>query len=296
MPEAGRSPALIDIAVEPKSGDDREKLGAALIRLVAEDPSFSVKTDEESGQTIISGGTETHLQDLVDRLRAVVAVNVGAPQVAYREAITRAVEHDYTHKKQSGGSGQFARIKFRIEPNDPGTGFEFRSSAWSKLPEEYVGGVRQGVASVMDSGPVIGFPIVDLRFILTDGAYDEVDSSVRAFEIAGRAGFKEAVERAGPKVLEPIMLVKILVPKDCVGDAIGDLNARRGEIRGTEARDITQSIDATVPLATMLGYAKSLRALSRGLGSFEMSFGRYEQVPGSFEPDDRFPPAMALRA
>jgi len=257
-------------------------MGLALAKLAAEDPSFRVKTDEESGQTIISGMGELHLDIIVDRMKREfkVEANVGAPQVAYREAITRTVEHDYTHKKQSGGSGQFARIKFRIEPNEPGKGFEFSSEVvGGNVPKEYVPGVQKGVESVMGSGPLIGFPIVDVKFALTDGAYHDVDSSVLAFEIAGRAGFREAIQKAAPKILEPIMRVEVLTPEDYVGDVIGDLNSRRGQIRGTEARGIAQVIDAMVPLANMFGYVNSLRSMSQGRAQYTMTFDHYEQVP-----------------
>jgi elongation factor G len=273
---------VIDIAVEPKSKADQEKMGLALARLAAEDPSFRVKTDEESGQTIISGMGELHLDIIVDRMKREfkVEANIGAPQVAYREAITRKVEHDYTHKKQSGGSGQFARIKFTIEPNEAGKGYEFVSAiVGGNVPKEYVPGVQKGVGSVMNAGPIIGFPIVDVKFTLTDGAYHDVDSSVLAFEIAGRAGFREAVEKAAPKILEPIMRVEVLTPEDYVGDVIGDLNSRRGQIRGTEARGNAQVVDAMVPLANMFGYVNSLRSMSQGRAQYTMTFDHYEQVP-----------------
>ena len=273
---------VIDIAVEPKSKADQEKMGLALARLAAEDPSFRVKTDEESGQTIISGMGELHLDILVDRMRREfkVEANIGAPQVAYREAITRKVEHDYTHKKQSGGSGQFARIKFNIEPNEAGKGFEFVSAVvGGNVPKEYVPGVSKGVQSVMGAGILIGFPIVDVKFTLTDGAYHDVDSSVLAFEIAGRAGFREALQKADPKILEPIMRVEVVTPEDYVGDVIGDLNSRRGQIRGTEGRGIAQVIDAMVPLANMFGYVNSLRSMSQGRAQYTMTFDHYEQVP-----------------
>ena len=273
---------VIDIAVEPKSKADQEKMGLALARLAAEDPSFRVKTDEESGQTIISGMGELHLDIIVDRMRREfkVEANIGAPQVAYREAITRKVDHDYTHKKQSGGSGQFARIKFTIEPNEAGKGFEFASAVvGGNVPKEYVPGVEKGVNSVMNAGPIIGFPIVDVKFTLTDGAYHDVDSSVLAFEIAGRAGFREAVEKAAPKILEPVMRVEVLTPEDYVGDVIGDLNSRRGQIRGTEARGNAQVVDAMVPLANMFGYVNSLRSMSQGRAQYTMTFDHYEQVP-----------------
>src|ERR1700750_3409127 len=275
---------VISMAVEPKTKSDQEKMGIALGRLAAEDPSFRVKTDEESGQTIISGMGELHLDIIVDRMKREfkVEANIGAPQVAYREAITKTVEHDYTHKKQSGGSGQFARIKFRIEPNEAGAGYEFKSEVvGGNVPKEYVPGVKKGVESVMGAGPVIGFPIVDVKFILTDGAYHDVDSSVLAFEIAGRAGFKEAIEKASPKILEPIMRVEVVTPEDYVGDVIGDLNSRRGQIRGTEARGIAQVIDAMVPLANMFGYVNSLRSMSQGRAQYTMTFDHYEQVPNA---------------
>jgi elongation factor G len=273
---------VIDIAVEPKSKADQEKMGLALARLAAEDPSFRVKTDEESGQTIISGMGELHLDIIVDRMKREfkVEANIGAPQVAYREAVTRKVEHDYTHKKQSGGSGQFARIKFTIEPNEAGKGFEFDSAVvGGTVPKEYVPGVKKGVESVMGAGVLIGFPIVDVKFTLLDGAYHEVDSSVLAFEIAGRAGFREALQKADPKILEPIMRVEVVTPEDYVGDVIGDLNSRRGQIRGTEARGIAQVIDAMVPLANMFGYVNSLRSMSQGRAQYTMTFDHYEQVP-----------------
>jgi len=273
---------VIEIAVEPKSKADQEKMGLALNRLAAEDPSFRVKTDEESGQTIIAGMGELHLDIIVDRMRREfkVEANIGQPQVAYREAISRKTEHDYTHKKQSGGSGQFARIKFVIEPSEPGEGFKFVSAVvGGNVPKEYVPGVQKGVESVMGAGPLIGFPMVDVKFTLTDGAYHDVDSSVLAFEIAGRAGFREALQKAGPKILEPIMKVEVVTPEDYMGDVIGDLNSRRGQIRGTEGRGIAQVVDALVPLANMFGYVNSLRSMSQGRAQYTMTFDHYEQVP-----------------
>jgi elongation factor G len=273
---------VIDIAVEPKSKADQEKMGLALARLAAEDPSFRVKTDEESGQTIISGMGELHLDIIVDRMRREfkVEANIGAPQVAYRETITRASEVDYTHKKQSGGSGQFARVKLTIEPNVPGAGFEFVNKVvGGTVPKEYIPGVQKGVASVMSAGPLIGFPIVDVKVTLTDGAYHDVDSSVLAFEIAGRAGFNEGLRKAGPKLLEPIMKVEVTTPEDYMGDVIGDLNSRRGQIHGTENRGVIQVVDAYVPLANMFGYVNSLRSMSQGRAQYTMQFDHYEQVP-----------------
>jgi elongation factor G len=225
---------------------------------------------------------ELHLDIIVDRMKREfkVEANIGAPQVAYREAITKPVDYEYTHKKQSGGSGQFARIKFRIEPNETGAGYEFVSAVvGGNVPKEYIPGVQKGVASVMGAGPKIGFPMVDIKFTLTDGAYHEVDSSVLAFEIAGRAGFKEAVVKASPVILEPIMRVEVVTPEEYVGDVIGDLLSRRGQVRGTEARGIAQAIDAMVPLANMFGYVNSLRSMSQGRAQYTMTFDHYEQVP-----------------
>jgi elongation factor G len=273
---------VIDIAVEPKSKADQEKMGLALNRLAAEDPSFRVKTDEESGQTIISGMGELHLDILVDRMRREfkVEANIGAPQVAYRETITRSADIDYTHKKQSGGSGQFARVKLTVEPGEVGKGFEFVNKVvGGTVPKEYIPGVEKGVKSVMSAGPLIGFPIVDVKVTLTDGAYHDVDSSVLAFEIAGRAGFNEGIRKAGPKILEPIMKVEVTTPEDYMGDVIGDLNSRRGQIQGTENRGVIQVVNAYVPLANMFGYVNSLRSMSQGRAQYSMSFDHYEQVP-----------------
>ncbi|MBU1175628.1 MAG: elongation factor G [Alphaproteobacteria bacterium] len=273
---------VIEIAVEPKSKADQEKMGVALNRLAAEDPSFRVKSDEESGQTIIAGMGELHLDIIIDRMRREfkVEANIGQPQVAYREAITKKIDHDYTHKKQSGGSGQFARIKFSIEPNEAGAGFAFESKVvGGNVPKEYIPGVNKGAESVMTAGPLIGFPIVDLKFTLTDGAYHDVDSSVMAFEIAAKAGLKEAIRMAGPKILEPIMKVEVVTPEDYMGDVIGDLNSRRGQIHGTEARGVAQAVSAYVPLANMFGYVNSLRSMSQGRAQYTMTFDHYEQVP-----------------
>ncbi|HEY4199995.1 MAG TPA: elongation factor G [Devosiaceae bacterium] len=273
---------VIDIAVEPKSKADQEKMGLALNRLAAEDPSFRVKTDEESGQTIISGMGELHLDIIVDRMRREfkVEANIGQPQVAYRETITRKSEVDYTHKKQSGGSGQFARVKLVIEPSEPGKGLEFVNSiVGGSVPREYIPGVEKGVKSVMGAGPLIGFPVVDVKVTLTDGAYHDVDSSVLAFEIAGRAGFNEGLRKASPKLLEPIMKVEVTTPEDYMGDVIGDLNSRRGQIHGTENRGVIQVVNAYVPLANMFGYVNSLRSMSQGRAQYTMQFDHYEQVP-----------------
>ncbi|MFN3129884.1 elongation factor G [Roseibium sp.] len=273
---------VIEIAVEPKTKGDQEKMGLALNRLAAEDPSFRVKTDEESGQTIIAGMGELHLDILVDRMKREfkVEANIGAPQVAYRETITKTADVDYTHKKQSGGSGQFARIKLTIEPAEPNEGFVFESKiVGGNVPKEYIPGVSKGIESVMSSGPLAGFPMLDIKATLTDGAYHDVDSSVLAFEIAGRAGFREGIAKAGPKLLEPVMKVEVVTPEDYMGDVIGDLNSRRGQIAGTENRGIVTVITAMVPLANMFGYVNNLRSMSQGRAQYSMVFDHYEQVP-----------------
>lgn len=273
---------VIEIAVEPKTKDAQEKMGMALNRLAAEDPSFRVKTDEESGQTIISGMGELHLDILVDRMKREfkVEANIGQPQVAYRETITRIAEIDYTHKKQTGGAGQFARIKLRVAPGEPGSGYKFESAiVGGSVPKEYIPGVDKGVQSVMSSGILAGFPMLDIHVTLLDGAYHDVDSSVMAFEIAGRAGFREAIAKAGPKLLEPIMRVEVLTPESYMGDVIGDLSARRGQIAGTEARGVVVAIAATVPLANMFGYVNALRSMSQGRAQYSMLFDHYESVP-----------------
>ncbi len=273
---------VISIAVEPKTKADQEKMGIALNRLAAEDPSFRVATDEESGQTIISGMGELHLDILIDRMKREfnVEANIGQPQVAYRETITKSTKVDYTHKKQSGGSGQFARVKLTVEPNEAGAGFEFDNTiVGGNVPKEYIPGVQKGVASVMEAGVLIGFPVVDVKVTLTDGAYHDVDSSVLAFEIAGRAGFREALNQAGPKLLEPIMKVEVVTPEDYMGDVIGDLNSRRGQIQGTESRGVATTIEAFVPLANMFGYVNNLRSMSQGRAQYSMQFDHYEQVP-----------------
>ncbi len=273
---------VIEIAVEPKTKADQEKMGLALNRLAAEDPSFRVKTDEESGQTIIAGMGELHLDIIVDRMKREfkVEANIGAPQVAYRETITKTADVDYTHKKQSGGSGQFARIKLTIEPSEPNEGYVFESKiVGGNVPKEYIPGVTKGIESVMSSGPLAGFPMLDIKATLTDGAYHDVDSSVLAFEIAGRAGFREAIQKAGPKLLEPVMKVEVVTPEDYMGDVIGDLNSRRGQIAGTENRGIVTVITAMVPLANMFGYVNNLRSMSQGRAQYSMVFDHYEQVP-----------------
>ena len=273
---------VIEIAVEPKTKSDQEKMGLALNRLAAEDPSFRVKTDEESGQTIIAGMGELHLDILVDRMKREfkVEANIGQPQVAYRETITKVADVDYTHKKQSGGSGQFARVKITIEPGEQGSGFVFESKVvGGNVPKEYIPGVSKGIESVMTSGILAGFPMLDVKATLTDGAYHDVDSSVLAFEIAGRAAFREGIQKAGPKLLEPIMMVEVVTPEDYMGDVIGDLNSRRGQITGTENRGVVTVVSAKVPLANMFGYVNNLRSMSQGRAQYSMVFDHYEQVP-----------------
>jgi elongation factor G len=273
---------VIEIAIEPNSKADQEKMGMALNRLAQEDPSFRVKTDEESGQTIIAGMGELHLDILVDRMRREfkVEAKVGAPQVAYRETISKVAEVDYTHKKQTGGSGQFARVKLVVEPGEPGSGFTFESKiVGGAVPKEYVPGVEKGIKGVVESGVLAGFPMLDLKASLVDGAYHDVDSSVMAFEIAARAAFREAAQKAGVKLLEPIMKVEVVTPDEYVGDVIGDLNSRRGQIQGTDSRGIVQVVTAMVPLANMFGYVNSLRSMSQGRAQYTMVFDHYSEVP-----------------
>ncbi|MGX5805611.1 elongation factor G [Bradyrhizobium sp. Arg314] len=273
---------VIQIAIEPKTKNDQEKMGLALHRLAAEDPSFRVKTDEESGQTIIAGMGELHLDIIVDRMRREfkVEANVGAPQVAYRETITRTHEQDYTHKKQTGGTGQFARVKIVFEPNTESEEFVFESKiVGGAVPKEYIPGVEKGINSVMGSGPFAGFPMIGVKATLIDGAFHDVDSSVLAFEIASRACFKEAAPRLGVQLLEPIMKVEVVTPEDYVGGVIGDLNGRRGQIQGQEARGVAVVINAMVPLANMFKYVDNLRSMSQGRAQYTMQFDHYEPVP-----------------
>ncbi|MHB2265313.1 elongation factor G [Aliihoeflea sp. PC F10.4] len=273
---------VIQIAIEPKTKGDQEKMGLALNRLAAEDPSFRVKTDEESGQTIIAGMGELHLDILVDRMKREfkVEANVGAPQVAYRETITRVAEVDYTHKKQTGGTGQFARVKLVFEPNPDSEEFVFESKiVGGAVPKEYIPGVQKGIQSVLSSGPVAGFPMLGVKATLMDGAFHDVDSSVLAFEIASRAAFREGAQKAGAQLLEPIMKVEVVTPEDYVGSVIGDLNGRRGQIQGQEARGVAVVINAMVPLANMFKYVDTLRSMSQGRAQYTMQFDHYEPVP-----------------
>jgi elongation factor G len=273
---------VIEVAVEPKSKADQEKLGIALNRLAQEDPSFRVSVDHESGQTIIKGMGELHLDIIVERMRREfkVEANVGAPQVAFRETVSKRADVDYTHKKQTGGSGQFARVKMTIEPNEAGKGFEFVNQVvGGNVPKEYIPGVQKGVQSVVESGVLAGFPVLDVKVTLTDGAYHDVDSSVMAFEIASRAAFREGALKAGPKLLEPIMKVEVVTPEDYVGGIIGDLTSRRGQVRGQETRGNASVISAMVPLANMFGYVNNLRSMSQGRAQFTMQFDHYAQAP-----------------
>jgi elongation factor G len=275
---------VIEIAIEPKSKADQEKLGVALAKLVAEDPSFRVTTDQESGQTIIKGMGELHLDIKVDILKRTYKVdaNIGAPQVAYREKITKPVTVDHTHKKQTGGSGQFARVKIVAEPLPPAGGFEFENDVvGGTVPKEYIPGVEKGLVSVLGSGVLAGFPVVDLKVTLIDGAYHDVDSSALAFEICARAALREALQKGSPVLLEPIMKVEVVTPEDYTGSVIGDLNSRRGQIQGQDMRGNANVVNAMVPLANMFGYVSNLRSMSQGRATFTMQFDHYEQVPSA---------------
>ena len=275
---------VIEIAIEPKTKGDQEKLALALQRLAAEDPSFRVSTDHESGQTRLKGMGELHLDIKVDILRRTYKVdaNVGAPQVAYRETLGRRAEIDYTHKKQTGGTGQFARVKLVFEPLPPGSGFVFENEiVGGAIPKEYIPGVEKGIKSVMNSGPLVGFPVIDFKVSLMDGAFHDVDSSVLAFEIASRAAFREASEKVQMKLLEPIMKVEVVSPEDYVGTVIGDLNSRRGMIQGQEMRGNATVINAMVPLANMFGYVNNLRSATQGRANYTMQFDHYEPVPSA---------------
>ena len=273
---------VIEIAVEPKTKNDQEKMSQGLARLAAEDPSFRVETDLESGQTIMKGMGELHLDILVDRLKREfkVEANIGAPQVAYRETIGHEVEHTYTHKKQSGGSGQFGEVKMVITPTEPGEGYSFESKiVGGAVPKEYIPGVEKGIKSVMDSGPLAGFPVIDFKVSLLDGKFHDVDSSVLAFEIAARMCMREGMRKAGAKLLEPIMKVEVVTPEDYTGNIIGDLTSRRGQVQGQEPRGNAIAIEAFVPLANMFGYINNLRSMSSGRAQFTMSFDHYDPVP-----------------
>ena len=273
---------VIEVAIEPKTKADQEKMGLALSRLVAEDPSLYVSSDEESGQTILKGMGELHLEIIVDRMKREFKVdaNIGAPQVAYRETITKSADVSYTHKKQSGGAGQFAKIDIKFEPLEPGEGFVFESKiVGGNVPKEYIPGVEKGLGDIKESGVLAGYPMIDFKATLNDGAYHDVDSSVLAFEIAAKAAFREGIKDCGPKILEPLMKVEVITPEEYMGDIIGDLNSRRGNVLGMESRANAQVINAKVPLASMFGYINTLRSMSSGRAQFTMQFSHYEQVP-----------------
>ncbi|RVT41117.1 elongation factor G [Sphingobium algorifonticola] len=273
---------VIELSVEPKTKADQEKMGIALNRLAREDPSFRVSSDAESGQTIIKGMGELHLEILVDRMKREfkVEANVGAPQVAYREYLAKKVDIDYTHKKQSGGSGQFGRIKFTVEPGERGQGIIFKDEVkGGNIPKEYIPSVEKGIREIAATGSLIGFPIIDFTAVLYDGAYHDVDSSALAFEICARGAMREAAQKAGIKLLEPIMKVEVVTPEDYLGDVIGDMNSRRGQIQGTDSRGNAQVVEAMVPLANMFGYVNQLRSFTQGRAQYSMQFSHYEEVP-----------------
>ena len=275
---------VIEVAVEPKTKADQEKMGIALQRLAAEDPSFKVSTDHESGQTVMKGMGELHLEILVDRMQREFKVDatVGAPQVAYRETITQSTTVDYTHKKQSGGAGQFAKIILDFEPLEKGKGIVFESKiVGGRVPKEYIPGVEKGIKHSTESGYLAGFPVIDFKCILVDGAYHDVDSSVMAFEIAARAAFREAMPKAKAVLLEPMMKVEVVTPEEYMGDVIGDLNSRRGQVSGMEQRGVNHVVNGMVPLANMFGYVNNLRSMSQGRASYTMTFDHYEQVPNN---------------
>ena len=279
---------VIEIAIEPKTKNDQEKMSQGLQRLAAEDPSFRVETDIESGQTIMKGMGELHLDILVDRLKREfkVEANIGAPQVAYRETISREVEHTYTHKKQSGGSGQFGEVKMIISPTEAGEGYSFESRiVGGSIPKEYIPGVEKGINSVMDSGPLAGFPVIDFKVALIDGKFHDVDSSVLAFEIAARMCMREGMRKAGAKLLEPVMKVEVITPEEYTGGIIGDLTSRRGQVSGQEPRGNAIAIDCFVPLANMFGYINTLRSMSSGRAQFTMQFDHYEPVPSNISEE-----------
>ena len=279
---------VIEVAVEPKTKADQEKMSEALGRLAAEDPSFGVSSDIESGQTIIKGMGELHLDIIVDRMKREfkVEADVGAPQVAYRETITSEADVDYTHKKQSGGAGQFARVKMVVKKGEPGCGLEFINKVvGGNIPKEYIPGVQKGIESAMQNGVVAGYPVIDISVTLYDGAFHDVDSSVMAFEIAGRSAFKDALSKSKPKLLEPMMRVEVVTPEDFVGDVIGDLNSRRGQVQGMEPQGNATLVKANVPLATMFGYVNNLRSMTQGRAVYTMQFDKYELVPAMVEEE-----------
>jgi elongation factor G len=290
-------PWLVEVAIEPNSKADREKLDAALAELAAEDPSFRVSTDQESGQTILKGMGELHLDTKLDTLKRAYKLdaNIGAPQVAFRERMTQRVEVKYTHKKVLGPKGEFAHVRFVVEPNEPGKGFEFRIVG-NAVPTEYIPGIEKGIESVLSFGVVAGFPVVDVKVQLVDGKHHDVDSSARAFEIASRAAFREALQKGKSVLLEPIMKVEVVTPEEYTDSVIGDLNSRRGQILGQDRRGNANVVNAVVPLIAMFGYIGTLRSMSQGRATFTMQFDRYAPAPPSPEDDPPFRPAIGMRA
>lgn len=296
--EMSSQPRLVEIAIEPKSKADAEQLIIALAKLAAEDPTLEVSTDHESGQTILKGVSELHLDARLETLRRTYDIDprVGAPQVAFRERITRPAEVEYTYKKQSGASGQFAAVKLRIEPNGPDEGYMFESKiANGTVPKQYIPGVQKGIESVLTCGVVAGCPVVDIKVELIDGKYHDIDSSARAFETAARAAFREALQKAGSVLLEPIMKMELIAPEDCIGSIIGDLKLRRGQIQGQDTRGNAAVVNATVPLMNMFGYVNDLRLMSQGRATFKMQFDHYAPA-SSPEDDPPFRPAIGMRA
>ena len=275
---------VIELSVEPKTKADQEKMGIALNRLSAEDPSFRVSTDHESGQTIIKGMGELHLEILVDRMKREfkVEANVGAPQVAYREYLAKPIDLDHTHKKQSGGTGQFGRVKVKVTPGERGSGFVFKDEIkGGNIPKEYIPAIEKGFRETAATGSLIGFPIIDFEVLLYDGAYHDVDSSALAFEICARGAMREAAQKSGIKLLEPIMKVEVITPDEYLGDVIGDINSRRGQIQGTDSRGNAQAVVAMVPLANMFGYVNQLRSFTQGRANYSMFFDHYDEVPAN---------------
>ena len=298
MPDLLPQPRLVEIAIEAKSKADQEKLHVALVELVAGDSSFGFVADKESGQIVLSGTSELHLAGKLEALNRTYRVdaNIGAPQVAFRERITKRVENAYTHKKQTGGTGQFAAVTLVVEPNEPGKGYEFESKiVGGAVPKEYIPGVEKGIESVLSSGVVAGFPVVDVKVQLIDGKYHDVDSSVLAFEIATRACFREALQKGKSILLEPIMKVEVVTPEEFIDAVIGDFNLRRAQMIERLRRDGATAVSATVPLMNMFGYANSLHAMTKGRAIFSMQFDCYAPAP-SPEDDPPFRPAKAMRA
>ena len=275
---------VIEVAIEPKTKADQEKLGVAIQKLAEEDPTFRTELNPETGQTTIKGMGELHLDILVDRMKREfkVEANVGAPQVAYREYLGKPVDVDYTHKKQSGGSGQFGRVKVKVTPGERGSGFVFKDEIkGGNIPKEYIPAIEKGFRETAETGSLIGFPIIDFEVLLYDGAYHDVDSSALAFEIAGRGAMREVAQKSGIKLLEPIMKVEVITPEEYLGDVIGDINSRRGQIQGTDSRGNAQAVTAMVPLANMFGYVNQLRSFTQGRANYSMFFSHYDEVPAN---------------